>query len=733
MANIIPLKDSAGAQFYPQTHEKAVVDSNGVTLASKLAGTLSNEYVPVDTLPAASASTVGKKYVVPISGSTAKEIWVTSESGSTYTWVSLGTMEDLDLSGYTTDEQFNQLDQKVNDLIVPEGYRRLEWLGSDSTAYIDTGVGGKTGLSIKAEMMYTAFVAYGSFFGNYVNAANGEYRMWLGGTNGSGTVNVCDTAGVSGTITQSQWFKLNAQADGKVYINGVLQGTATPLTTAATANICIFERSVTSHPSTPRNIGMRLRRFTIVDNGATVRDFFPMLRLSDGVAGLYDMINGVFYTKTGVGAFTYGDVENTLEDVENMLKYDALKIATVRDGYAISWTNGAYTTGTSVSTYVVKNDGFTQVEGVLGGGVNVFAWVAFYSTDGVDASGFMSSSSLRMGYASYSQISVPVPSGCKTIAIVNRQYATPSASLSVANIAERIPIHVGEYPYGGKIQLERNYFNLLQLAYTSTQSSLGDRQGMDIFNGIAFIGRDGGDIEAVQLSDMSVLDTFKAACASEDAHMNCINFGKTVASGSTFPLAYIPAGGVGSAKSMQCSVEKIVEESGSFSAEQVQVITLDTSGFADAGLLPPWDVPTWLIDKERGYLWTFGAKYRTRPGDASILENVYVAHQYNIPDTSNASVTLTASDVLRECRFPFNVFLTQGGTMVDGKIYYLFGYGTEIAPSIMQVYDTDDCGISARVLLNDLGQGEAEDVSIYDGKMYIDGSQNKIIRLTFLP
>ena len=35
--SIIPLLDDAGTQFYPQTHEAAVIDSNGVTLQTKLA------------------------------------------------------------------------------------------------------------------------------------------------------------------------------------------------------------------------------------------------------------------------------------------------------------------------------------------------------------------------------------------------------------------------------------------------------------------------------------------------------------------------------------------------------------------------------------------------------------------------------------------------------------------------------------------------------------------------
>ena len=137
MANIIPLKESSGAQFYPQTHEKAVVDSNGVTLASKLANISAPSYVVawdgnstpvVANIPAgvtftysgntytgtlaASSSTVNKTYLVYDNNGNFDE-YITQVSGSTYSWVYLGNTS-IDLSSYVTQEEFSQLDQEIN-------------------------------------------------------------------------------------------------------------------------------------------------------------------------------------------------------------------------------------------------------------------------------------------------------------------------------------------------------------------------------------------------------------------------------------------------------------------------------------------------------------------------------------------------------------------------------------------------------------------------------------------
>lgn len=135
MANIIPLKEESGAQFYPQTHEKAVIDSNGVNLQTKLANITTPSYVTawdgastpvVANIPAgvvvtynstdytgalaASASTLNKTYLVATGTANNYYRYVTELSGSSYSWHSIGTTE-INLSDYATKEELSQLSQ----------------------------------------------------------------------------------------------------------------------------------------------------------------------------------------------------------------------------------------------------------------------------------------------------------------------------------------------------------------------------------------------------------------------------------------------------------------------------------------------------------------------------------------------------------------------------------------------------------------------------------------------
>ena len=46
----------------------------------------------------------------------------------------------------------------------------------------------------------------------------------------------------------------------------------------------------------------------IYDNNVIVRNYVPCYRKSDGVAGFYDLVNGVFYTNAGTGQFIIGGI-----------------------------------------------------------------------------------------------------------------------------------------------------------------------------------------------------------------------------------------------------------------------------------------------------------------------------------------------------------------------------------------------------------------------------------------
>lgn len=287
--------------------------------------------------------------------------------------------------------------------------------------------------------------------------------------------------------------------------------------------------------------------------------------------------------------------------------------------------------------------------------------------------------------------------------------------------------------YGERINLYGNTYDIEKIELNSV-STTPPRQGFDISNNLGVILQHTGICNIFNLETLQLIQSFNLASYDPvNNHANTLSFGKDVAEGSEFPLMYISIGTVGAANGFTCSVEKIVKNNDIYSSIKVQTIELDTSGFAEKGYTAPWDVPTWLIDKKRNYLWTFSAKKRTTSNyTSSFSENYYIAHQYSIPDINESTVVLTANDVLKECVFPFDVYATQGGTMLDGKIYYCFGFGgigTE--HSNVRIYDTDNNGISSAIDLIGKVPEECEDVAIFNGNLYLSTSSEYIYKLKF--
>ena len=82
----------------------------------------SQEYETAATLPTASASTMGKIYLIGPDGSGYYSYYFTSYDGSAYSWVGpLGTTE-ISLAGYASKAELNQLDQDLHDEIDGNGY-----------------------------------------------------------------------------------------------------------------------------------------------------------------------------------------------------------------------------------------------------------------------------------------------------------------------------------------------------------------------------------------------------------------------------------------------------------------------------------------------------------------------------------------------------------------------------------------------------------------------------------
>ena len=83
--------------------------------AASLADIADFDFVTVTSLPTASASTMGHIYLVGPDANDNYDRYYTQQSGSTYSWVALGSTE-IDLSGYATQAELNQLEAEVHQL-----------------------------------------------------------------------------------------------------------------------------------------------------------------------------------------------------------------------------------------------------------------------------------------------------------------------------------------------------------------------------------------------------------------------------------------------------------------------------------------------------------------------------------------------------------------------------------------------------------------------------------------
>lgn len=192
-------------------------------------------------------------------------------------------------------------------MALPSSYKQLAFIQSSGTQYIDTGFtpNQDTRLDMVAVPLSaadagdgTGFIPYGAGQGYDSNAfecytANGQYEF-----NYAGQYDFLGSPAVNQTVTISHNKNIvTLDVDGTQYTKTF---TYKSFTAPYTMTLFGIHRN-----SVLRGL-LRLYSCQIYDNGTLIRNFVPAERGSDGVAGLYDLVNDVFYTNAGSGSFTVG-------------------------------------------------------------------------------------------------------------------------------------------------------------------------------------------------------------------------------------------------------------------------------------------------------------------------------------------------------------------------------------------------------------------------------------------
>ena len=205
---------------------------------------------------------------------------------------------------------------------LPSGYKRLEYIQSSGTQYIDTGVAANGNTGFAVDFSTTSAVStsgYGSILGCLNYGSNrygiGTYPDRSGGQlcYGSAIYNPYITVG-----NRLQVSLLNGSIKTP---NGTETVGAQTFNVGAT--ITVFGRKRTDG-SVDELSKTKIYALTIYDNGDLVRDFIPCQK-PDGTNGLWDDVNSVFYGNSGTGTFAAGPVIAIAADKSEITKLEYIQ------------------------------------------------------------------------------------------------------------------------------------------------------------------------------------------------------------------------------------------------------------------------------------------------------------------------------------------------------------------------------------------------------------------------
>lgn len=288
--------------------------------------------------------------------------------------------------------------------------------------------------------------------------------------------------------------------------------------------------------------------------------------------------------------------------------------------------------------------------------------------------------------------------------------------------------------------------------YMRFSKKLRSAQGMDIYGDRAYILYDTGwcAIHDLKSRNPEPIDLFKLGSYNDGVpskdylnHANSCMFGTIHHNDNPIPLLYVTIGtGIGYDEDgfyYRCAVENIVgtkDENGNehFTAETLQVITYKPEGIENVPFDPPcWGCPAFFVDTQKGYLYIFSAKYRTKRGCTPEGEhNAYIITKFRLPELSDGKmVRLTPGGIIDQFSVESDIAFTQGGLLVDDKIIYTYGCPKIGYPLEVTVFDLNEKTLAAHVTnLDEAFFGEeVECCGIYEGKLLCNTCDGSIFEL----
>ena len=181
---------------------------------------------------------------------------------------------------------------------LPSGYKRLEYIQSTGTQYINSKFKANQDTRVVIDFEYiSGDVVFGAYDATGANgfglqAASNKWYTYYGTSSEYSSTEVVAN------------IRLVADVNKNVStLNGAVLRTATANTFSGANPLIIFGIYNGSAPGFLT--ALKIYSCQIYDNGTLVRDFIPCKNAS-GVIGLWDDVNNTFYSNAGSGTFTAG-------------------------------------------------------------------------------------------------------------------------------------------------------------------------------------------------------------------------------------------------------------------------------------------------------------------------------------------------------------------------------------------------------------------------------------------
>lgn len=198
---------------------------------------------------------------------------------------------------------------------LPDAYQEVEYIQSSGTQYLNLNRTLNQTNKVELDFQYlsigTLNGSRGAIFGDYggvgfaanpnqrTSSYNGRMVFWRGSNN-----QFVDIGGQGDKFIQRGNLVMDAPNNIYSWLGFSCNLPAAIGNTTGCWLLTVRDGDGVTFYTTP--IGVKIYSCKIYTSGALSNDYIPCYRIADGVIGLYDLINDVFYTNQGTGTFTKG-------------------------------------------------------------------------------------------------------------------------------------------------------------------------------------------------------------------------------------------------------------------------------------------------------------------------------------------------------------------------------------------------------------------------------------------